>query len=163
MTVNRPRPHGFVESVRDAPAEKCAAVVVEEIKSFEGIAILRLLFKEKIAVDQQITAQNLVAFRNLATRPKAANGLGLSAVEAEAQTAAFEAAFPLLVETPDIFPAWKTLVAAMGVVGKQVYDARLVAVCHVHGVTHLLTFNVSHFTRLGTYGPGLVIVDPATV
>jgi hypothetical protein len=38
----------------------------------------------------QITAQNLVEFRNVATRPKAANGLGLSAVEAEAQAAAFE-------------------------------------------------------------------------
>jgi predicted nucleic acid-binding protein len=111
----------------------------------------------------QITAQNLVEFRNVATRPKAANGLGLSAVEAEAQAAAFEAAFPLLVETPDIFPAWKALVASMGVVGKQVHDARLVAVCHVHGVSHLLTFNVSHFTRLGTFGPGLVVIDPAMV
>src|SRR5262249_13860191 len=111
----------------------------------------------------QITAQNLVEFRNVATRPKAANGLGLSAVEAESQAATFEATFPLLVETPDIFPAWKALVAAMGVVGKQVHDARLVAVCHVHGVTHLLTFNVPHFTRLGTFGPGLVVIDPATV
>ena len=30
-----------------------------------------------------ITAQNLVEFRNMATRPKAVNGLGLSAVDAE--------------------------------------------------------------------------------
>jgi len=44
----------------------------------------------------------------------------------------------LVAETPDIDPAWKALVGALGVIGKQVHDARLVAVCHVHGVTHLL-------------------------
>ena len=47
--------------------------------------------------------------------------------------------------------------------GKQVHDARLVAVCHVHGVTHLLTFNRAHFARLAGFGSGVVVVDPATV
>lgn len=46
---------------------------------------------------------------------------------------------------------------------KQVHDARLIAVCHVHAVTHLLTFNVSHFVRMAGFGPGVVVVDPATV
>ena len=54
-----------------------------------------------------LTAQNLVEFRNLATRPKAVNGLGLSAVDTGAKAAVFEGTFPLLVETPDIYPAWK--------------------------------------------------------
>ncbi|HET6575135.1 MAG TPA: type II toxin-antitoxin system VapC family toxin [Fimbriiglobus sp.] len=110
-----------------------------------------------------VTPQNLVEFRNMATRPVAANGLGLAVVDAEAKAAAFEATFPLLVETPDIFPAWKALVEALGVIGKQVHDARLVAVCHVHGVSHLLTFNVGHFARLAAFGPGVVVVDPASV
>jgi hypothetical protein len=44
-----------------------------------------------------------------------------------------------------------------------VHDARLVAVCHVHGVKNLLTFNVAHFARLAAFGPGVVVVDPATV
>jgi predicted nucleic acid-binding protein len=61
-----------------------------------------------------VTPQNLVEFRNVATRPTAVNGLGLSLLEAEAKAAAFEAAFPLLAETPDIYPAWKTLVGALG-------------------------------------------------
>jgi hypothetical protein len=69
----------------------------------------------------------------------------------------------LLVETPDIFPAWKAIVMALGVIGKQVHDARLVAVCHVYAVTNLLTFNVRHFVRLSGFGPGVVVVDPATV
>jgi predicted nucleic acid-binding protein len=110
-----------------------------------------------------ITPQNLVEFRNLATRPKAVNGLGLSAADAEAKAAVFEATFPLLAETPDIYPAWKALVAALSIIGKRVHDARLVAVCHVHAVKHVLTFNVSHFSGMAGLGPGIVVVDPATV
>jgi len=110
-----------------------------------------------------VTPQNLVEFRNFATRPVSANGLGLAATAAEGLAATFETAFPLLGETPDIFPAWKSIVGALGVVGKQVHDARLVAVCHVHAVTHMLTFNVSHFSRMAGFGQGVVVVDPATV
>jgi len=68
-----------------------------------------------------------------------------------------------LDDTPDIYPAWQAHVGALGVVGKQVHDARLVAVCHARGVSHLLTFNVAHFARLAGFGPGVVVVDPASV
>lgn len=110
-----------------------------------------------------VTPQNLIEFRNAATRPTAVNGLGLTAAEAEAKASAFEAAFSLLAETPDIYPAWKALVGALGVIGKQVYDARLVVFCHLHGVSQLLTFNTAHFTRLATFGPGIIVVEPASV
>lgn len=111
----------------------------------------------------RVSPQNLIEFRNAATRPVAANGLGLTPAQADVKSGYFEQAFPLLPDTPDIFPAWKALVTALGVIGKQVHDARLVAVCHAHGVSHLLTFNIGHFTRLATHGPGLIVVDPATV
>jgi predicted nucleic acid-binding protein len=110
-----------------------------------------------------VTPQVFVEFRSVATRPVAANGPGLSAVDTETQAAIFEARFPLLAETPDIYPAWKALVSVLGVIGKQVHDARLVAVCHVHSVTHLLTFNVSHFARMAGFGPRVVVVDPTSV
>jgi predicted nucleic acid-binding protein len=110
-----------------------------------------------------VTPQNLVEFRNVATRPPAANVLGLSVAAAEAKAADFEALFPLLPETPDIYPAWKALVAATGVMGKQVHDARLVAVCHVHRVSQLLTFNTAHFAALAGFEPGLAVVHPASV
>jgi predicted nucleic acid-binding protein len=110
-----------------------------------------------------ITPQNLIEFRNFATRPVSANGLGMAAPTAEGLAATFETAFSLLAETPDVYPAWKALVGALGVIGKQVHDARLVAVCHVHGVTHLLTFNVSHFVRMAGFGPAVIVVDPASV
>ena len=110
-----------------------------------------------------VTPQNLVEFRSVATRPVASNGLGLASRDAEAIAAGFEAAFPLLVETPEIHTSWKAVVESLAVVGKQVYDARLVAVCHAHRVTHLLTFNVPHFARLASFGAGVTVVDPATV
>ena len=110
-----------------------------------------------------LTPQVLIESRNAATRPAALNGLGLSAVDAEAQAAGFEAKFPLLAYTPDIFPAWKALVGGLGVTGKQVHDARLASVCHAHNVTHLLTFNVSHFTRMAGFGTGIVVVDLVSV
>lgn len=109
--------------------------------------------------DLHTTPQIFVEFRSVATRPAEVNGLGLSAAEAEARASVYELAFPLLPETPDIYPAWKALVQAAGVVGKQVHDARLVAVCHVYGITHILTFNVRHFARLATFAPGVTVVD----
>jgi hypothetical protein len=60
-----------------------------------------------------ITPQNLIEFRNFATRPASANGLGLAAPAAEGLSATFEVAFPLLGETPDIYPTWKAIVAAL--------------------------------------------------
>ncbi|QEH39164.1 tRNA(fMet)-specific endonuclease VapC [Aquisphaera giovannonii] len=110
-----------------------------------------------------VTAQVLIEFRNVATRPLALNGLGLGVSDAGSKAAVFESSFPLLDEIPAIYPAWKALVGSLAVVGKQVHDARLVAVCHAHGVTHLLTFNVAHFTRLANFGPALVVADPTRV
>lgn len=110
-----------------------------------------------------LTPQVLVEFRSVATRPAELNGLGLPAADAAAQSAGFEAAFGLLAETPEIFPAWKRIVDGLGIVGKQVHDARLVAVCQVQGLSHLLTFNTAHFVRLAGVDPAIVVVDPKTI
>jgi predicted nucleic acid-binding protein len=110
-----------------------------------------------------LTPQVLIEFRNVATRSAASNGWGLSIKDAETLMATFEARFPLLADTPDIYPTWKALVTALVVIGKQVHDARLAAVCHVHGIRHVLTFNVTHFVRLSRHPPGFVVIDPATV
>lgn len=131
--------------------------------AFYPVATHAVLELHRRAEMLHVTPQNLVEFRNVATRPVVLNGLGLAPADAEAKAAGFEAAFPLLAETPDIYPLWKALVGAMAVVGKHVYDARLVAVCHAHKVTHLLTFNVPHFARLASFGTGITVVDPAAV
>lgn len=123
-------------------------------------AVAKLFLRNEVL---HVTGQNLIEFRNVATRPKPMNGLGLTVAEAESKAAVFEASFPLLVETADIFPAWKTLVSALGVIGKQVHDARLVAVCRVHQISHILTFNTNHFVTLAAGTPGLLVVDPSQV
>jgi predicted nucleic acid-binding protein len=110
-----------------------------------------------------VAPQSLIEFRNFSTRPKKYNGLGLTPAEAEAHIADFKADFQLIPESPDVFPAWEAIAHATGVIGKQVHDARLVAICQVAGVASILTFNVTHFTMLATFVPGLAIVDPMTV
>lgn len=110
-----------------------------------------------------ITPQVMIEFRNVATRSKTLNGLGMAIVDAETRAAGFETRFSLLEETAAIFTTWKAIVGSLGIVGKQVHDARLVAVCHVHNVNQLLTMNVSHFTRMSAVGPGIVVIDPSTL
>jgi predicted nucleic acid-binding protein len=111
----------------------------------------------------RVAAQSFVEFRNFATRPAAGNGLALSVPEADAKAEEFESLFPVLPDTPDIYPAWKLLARESMVVGKQVHDVRLVAACQVHGIAGILTFNVRHFIRLAAFVPGLTILDPQSL
>jgi predicted nucleic acid-binding protein len=106
-----------------------------------------------------IVPQNLYEFWVVATRPVSANGLGLTAAEANAELAVLEALFPLLPDTAAIFPEWRRLVTAHDVLGKNAHDARLVAAMLVHGVAQLLTFNVADFSRF----PGITALDPVIV
>lgn len=107
--------------------------------------------------------QNLIEFWNVATRPAVVNGLGYTTTVAEVFAARFEEAFPVLPETTEIYPAWKAIVQEANVIGKQVHDARLAAICHVHTITHVLTFNVAHFNRFADCGPGLIVVSPRDI
>lgn len=106
-----------------------------------------------------ITAQVLIEFHALATRPAVANGLGFSAAKAGAEARKLAAIFPLLPDTADIYPIWRRLVERYGIVGRQVYDARLVAVMLAHGTTHILTTNANHFRRFAE----VTVVAPADV
>jgi len=109
----------------------------------------------------QIASQNCVEFWNVATRPVAKNGLGLTPADADRLLRLIERIFPLVPDAPTIFSEWRRLVVAFGVSGVQVHDARLVAAMKVNGVTHILTFNTSDFRRYSS--EGIVAVDPAAV
>ncbi len=106
-----------------------------------------------------ITAQNLVEFQPLATRPLEANGLGLAPADANLLAQDIEAIFPLLEETAAVYTRWRTLMQLHDVRGRQVFDARLVAVMLAHGVTHILTTNAAHFRRF----PEITVVEPRDV
>jgi predicted nucleic acid-binding protein len=106
-----------------------------------------------------VIAQNLIEFWAVATRPIANNGLGLTLTRATQELTNLKASFPVLPNTADILPEWEQLVVKHQVLGKQVYDARLVAAMRVHSVTHLLTFNIADFKRF----PDITAASPQTI
>jgi predicted nucleic acid-binding protein len=106
-----------------------------------------------------ITPQNLVEFWSVATRPTDVNGLGLTPDQADAEAGKLEALFPLLPDTAAIHPEWRRLVVAAKVTGVRAHDARLAAALLIHGVTHMLTFNVADFKKFDQ----ITAVHPANV
>jgi predicted nucleic acid-binding protein len=67
--------------------------------------------------------------------------------------------FVLLPETSAIYPTWEALVIKHAVSGKPSHDARLVAAMEVHGLTAILTFDKTGFSRF----PGIEVIHPAVV
>lgn len=109
----------------------------------------------------QATPQNFTEFWNVTTRPSERNGFGLTPLETDTLVRIAERLFPLLPDSPAIYPEWRRLVVDFSVSGVQVHDARLVAAMLVHNVTHILTLNTQDFSR---YAPeGIVAVDPKSI
>ena len=106
-----------------------------------------------------IIPQNLVEFWCVATRLEVRNGLGMSIDETVRRIEAFKKAFVLSPDIDATFGEWEQLVAKHQVLGKKVYDARLVAAMNVYGVTHLLTFNTDDFKRYDL----ITVVSPSSV
>ena len=94
-----------------------------------------------------VTAQNLMEFWAVATRPASEKGLGMMPQTAAGELAAFPRLFTLLPEPASVFQEWERLVVAHQVAGKNSHDAHIVAVMNVHGITRILTFNVQDFNR----------------
>ena len=109
----------------------------------------------------QTTPQNFIEFWNVATRPIDRNGFGLTPLETDALLRIAERLFPLLPDSPAIYPEWRQLVVDFGVSGVQVHDARLVAAMLFYNMTHILTFNTKDFIRYAS--EGIVAVDPNSV
>lgn len=109
--------------------------------------------------DLHIVPQNLVELWVVATRPASQNGLGMSVADATSELMRLKAMFPLLPDTPAIYPAWERLVNRYQVSGKPAHDARLVAAMQVHGLTTILTFDKTGFSRYA----GIQALDPASV
>ncbi|MGH3579894.1 MAG: type II toxin-antitoxin system VapC family toxin, partial [Mycobacterium sp.] len=68
-------------------------------------------------------------------------------------------AFHFLPDTPAIYAEWERLVTTLSIVDALSFDARLVAMMHVYGLTHILTFNTADFRHF----PGITVVDPRNV
>lgn len=104
------------------------------------------------------TLQNIAEFWNVATRPVANNGLGLSAAQVLAEVEKIEELLTFLPDAPALYEEWKRLVVQHSVLGVKVHDARLVAAMNVHGIRRLLTFDAGDFVRYG-----VEVVQPASL
>jgi predicted nucleic acid-binding protein len=107
----------------------------------------------------QVVAQNLIELWVVATRPLGENGLGMMPAEAATELGRIKSMFLFLPETPSIYPAWEALVVGLAVSGRPSHDARLVAAMQVHGLTAVLTFDKTGFSRF----PGVEVIHPAEV
>jgi predicted nucleic acid-binding protein len=112
--------------------------------------------------DLLITTQNIAELWNVATRPTANNGLALSSSAiTKLYEDTIEPACAVLVETKFLPVVLRRLLTQYNVIGKQVHDARLVAMMLVWQVDSLLTLNDRDFRR---YEPeGITIITPESL
>ena len=118
---------------------------------------IRLLPEQ--GTELRIVAQNLIELWTVATRPLGENGLGMTAAEAALELERIKSMFLFLPETPAIYPAWEALVIQHQVMGKPAHDARLVAAMRAHGLTAILTFDRTGFSRY----PGIEVIHPEQI
>jgi predicted nucleic acid-binding protein len=125
-----------------APLQRIAALAIFRLKQ-EGDVLF-------------VTAQNLIEFWAVATRPIQSNGLGWNRERSLRELQEIRVMFPVIVETDRILEEFFSLVQNTEVAGKRTHDARLVAVMKASGIEHLLTFNLSDFAAF----KGISLIDP---
>jgi len=109
-----------------------------------------------------VTTQKIAEFCNVATRPVTSNRLGLSPMDAlELLEREIQPICSVVAELNAVFAELKRLIARYGVTGKQVHDARLVAMMLVWQIENVMTLNDRDFRR---YEPeGITIVTPMSL
>jgi predicted nucleic acid-binding protein len=106
------------------------------------------------------TSQILGEFWSVCTRPSTARGgLSVSLAETDRRLRVIERFYRFLPDTQAVHAEWRRIIVTHAVMGAQVHDARLVAAMSVHGVTHLLTLNISDFARY----PGITAQHPQDI
>jgi predicted nucleic acid-binding protein len=102
-----------------------------------------------------VTAQNVVEFWAVCTRPSESNGLGFTPVQTRAELDTIKNLFILLPEPP-LLAVWEKLVVRHNVSGKNTHDARLVAAMLIHDIESILLFNAEDFNRYNE----ISVLDP---
>lgn len=92
-----------------------------------------------------VSGQILREYLVVATRPREANGLGLSQVDAVANALAFRRRFSLLEENARVADRLLDLLRSRSCTGARIHDAQVAATLLAHGVDDLLTDNAGDF------------------
>ena len=121
-----------------------------------GLAINTLEHLRRTGRELHLVPQILVELWVVATRPVVRNGLGMSPIAAAKEIDLIKKPFRILPEVPEIYPVWESLVRQYAISGKPAHDARLVAAMLLHGLTSIITFDQSGFSRF----PFIEVVHP---
>lgn len=106
-----------------------------------------------------LTAQILIEFWVVATRPTDVNGLGWSIEQVRHIIDRLRDRFPLAEETQQIFPIWLNLVTENQIKGKRTHDARIIATMLASNIDCILTLNPDDFSGIS----GITVVHPQEV
>lgn len=118
---------------------------VDRRRALNGQALRVLNQLPNQGVELCVSGQVLREYLAVSTRPRGANGLGQSVVEALENVEAFAARSTVLDETRRVSEQLVVLVRRLGCTGKQVHDANIVATMLAHGVSKLVTDNSADF------------------
>lgn len=106
-----------------------------------------------------LTAQVLIEFWVVATRPADVNGLGWSTEQTRYVIDQLLERFPVADETVQTLPIWLDLVTDNQIKGKRTHDARIVAVMLASGIRHVLTLNPDDFSGI----PSVTVTHPQDI
>ncbi|MBE9115421.1 PIN domain-containing protein [Lusitaniella coriacea LEGE 07157] len=106
-----------------------------------------------------LTAQILIEFWVVATRPIDVNGLGWSIEQARHVIDRLRDRFPVAEETQQSFPIWLNIVTENKIRGKRTHDARLIAVMLASNIDCILTLNPNDFLGIS----GITVVHPQEI
>ena len=122
-----------VARAANAPEHEAALAIMDLMRREEPLRISRQVLREYLAV---------------VTRPQTwASPLPMP--DALLDVRRFASAFEVLEDSQAVTDMLATLCRDVGVAGKQVHDANIVATMLAHGERRLATFNVKDFRRYG--------------
>ncbi len=132
-------------------AQPASPQCVEAIQALDALYVAQ----SELCVVPQVIYEYWVS----ATRPIAANGLGLTSSQVQTSVDVLLQSYLLLADDAGVYSRWYDVVTKHQVEGKQAHDARIVAAMLGHNVKDLLTFNQGHFTRFNS----IQVLTPAEI
>jgi predicted nucleic acid-binding protein len=129
-----------------------SATAVARAEHEAALAFLERGFQDRSLF---LSGQVLREYVAVATRPAAANGLGLGAADAIGNARQFLERCNFLREDEGVRDALLRLVENTSCTGKQVHDANIAATMLAHGVRLLVTLNPRDFER---FAPAIQLV-----
>lgn len=127
-----------------------SSVLLRYVAFDEPLHEVVLTKMQSLAQDGHVLVLTPQVFRecwSVMTRPRKANGFGLTTEDAATLTSSIVATLALLDDVPGIFSEWRQLVSQHRVSGRQVHDANHVAAMIVHGIEAVLTLDQRDFSR----------------